>query len=1009
MAKSYPDQLVQDDITFQKSTTEMYLEFQPQLSRLDIDKFLSEQAELIRWKNKPKDRKSLLHKHFNEASQHGKWVEFEPRRKESIDKVANKIESKDGVRFAEPIYIRKDLNIPNGFALDDQIIIRFDRKTMQSALKKLIGELGLEKVNGPEGELGTGLMLLRLKDAKNQNIFELTKKLDASPLIESARINMIQLHQSISVIPNDSYFANQWNLRNTGQVMPDGAVASFGSDINVEPAWNISKGSPLVVIAVLDTGCDLNHQDLFPHFVQPERWFNAHTGLNDPDDDIGHGTCCAGIAASLTNSLSPQGVAGVGWNCRIMPVRMVWNNGYSTSEAAITSALNHALNNNASIISMSWRWNGAQTNINMRLQDCYNAGIVLVAASGNYAPSLPDIISYPANNANVIAVGATNENDERCTNTDWLPNTGSQYGPELSVVAPGVHTWSTDISGVGLGYNSAYGGGDVAGNFYEDFGGTSGATPHVAGLAGLMMAYNPTLTPAEVRNIIENTADDMVGDAAEDVAGWDKYMGHGRINAHAALLEVQTNHPYTPADVFIRDSLSDTGIEPYIGSPLCYSPDIIIRKTPVANPQADFANMSVDPGSDNVEIGNDNYIYIRVHNKGTTTTDIHARIYFAPLNTSCGPDLWEYIGQIDFYDIAAGAHAISDALVWENVPDPSSAGHFCLISSIAGTKDDHPDPAGITNATQYMQFIRDNNNICYRNVVFEDVLADSTLSINFFVPGFAGADTKFDLRVERDDLDVRANVDIRLPHSMFKETRAHLAAVVERTENQYAGTRTFRFKGEKQTAIKDLVVKRGIRIPARLYVDMPKDAIPGEYRLSVQQVYKDEVIGEFHVRGRVVDPAKVKFVAVRGDRLVHRADCKCIKESDKQRLVPFDSLQTAKSAGYDMALDCLDQPFTAKDVSSRLARKVLNVVNKIQLAEDFEDLLKKPLDSDYFTRRYKKNMALQQRAKLVEDVAQNILDARDELGRFTKLDQLEEIKGVGTDEFMDIVNLIKWP
>jgi hypothetical protein len=523
-----------------------------------------------------------------------------------------------------------------------------------------------------------------------------------------------------------------------------------------------------------------------------------------------------------------------------------------------------------------------------------------------------------------------------------------------------------------------------------------------------MLGYNPTLTPAQVRNIIENTADDMVGDATEDVAGWDKYMGHGRINAHAALLEVQTSHPYTPADVYIRDSLTDAGIEPYIGASLCHSPDIIIRKSAVANPQTDFANMSVDPGSDNVEIGNDNYIYIRVHNKGTTTTDIHANIYFAPLNTTCAPDLWEYIGQLDFYNVPAGADAISDALVWEHVPDPGAVGHFCLISSIEGAQDEHPDPAGISNASQYMQFIRDHNNICYRNVVFEDVLPDSTLSLNFFIPGFPGADTKFDLRVERDHLDIGANVDIRLHQSMFKDTRAHLDSVVERVDRKYNGARTFRFIGEKQTAIKNLVVKPGVRIPAKLYLDMPKDAVPGsQYKLAVQQIYEGEVIGEFHVEGNIVDPKKVKFIAIRGESLVHKAGCKCLKGRDKQHFVPFNSLQSAKSSGYDMALDCLDQPFTAKDVSSRLSRKVLGLINKIELPEDLKDALKVNMSKEYFEKRYKKDVAKKQSEKLVTNIAKNILDARDELGRFTSLEQLDEVKGIGSDEFMDLVNLFK--
>jgi subtilisin family serine protease len=222
--------------------------------------------------------------------------------------------------IASPVYFREDLKEPNGFAFSDQIIIRFDEKTSEKVLQKLFSELGVEKVEGPRGNLGRGMMLLHVLDKKKQNTYEVAQQLAKSKLIQSARADMIQLHQATLAIPNDTYFANQWNLRNTGQTMSDGNIGTAGCDINVEQAWDISKGSPLVVIAILDTGCDLSHPDLLPHFVQPDRWYDANTGTSSPNDDLGHGTCCAGIASALTNSLTGQGVAGVGWHCRIAGV-----------------------------------------------------------------------------------------------------------------------------------------------------------------------------------------------------------------------------------------------------------------------------------------------------------------------------------------------------------------------------------------------------------------------------------------------------------------------------------------------------------------------------------------------------------------------------------------------------------------------------------------------------------------------------------------------------------------
>lgn len=1006
--RRYPEQIKIDGIKFKKSPNELYLELRPDLEKVAVDSYFDEKKKIIEWQFEPTDRKRLVLQRFNRSAVHCKWVTRAKGRKETIDRLVEKLEADEPVRIARPVYFREDLKHPNGFTFDDQIIITFDHENIGKDLSYLFHKLSVEKVKGPLGDLGKGMMLLRVLNEKKQNTYYVAQKLAKSKIIKSARVNLIQLHSAILAIPNDTYFANQWNLRNTGQTMSDGNAGTQGCDINVEPAWDISRGSPLVVIAILDTGCDLDHPDLLPHLVQADRWYNAETGTNSPDDDVGHGTCCAGIASALTNSLTAQGIAGVGWHCRIMPIRMIWNNGSGITEAAILNALNHALNNHANIISMSWLWDGGQTNIDVRLQACFNAGIVMVAAAGNYAILYPDTIFYPASNANVIAVGATNENDRRCTNQDWPAwFQGSQYGPELSVVAPGVHTWSCDMGGLGQGYNSSAGGGDAAGDYFEDFGGTSGATPHVAGLAGLMLAYNPTLTPTQIRNIIENTADDQVGDPAEDTPGWDKYMGHGRINAHACMVNVQTNHPFSPADAYIRDSLSDTGTEPYTGFPLCYSPDIIIRKTAVPNPQTTLANMAVDPGSDNVEIGNDNYIYVRVHNKGAINSDIHVRVYFAPLATTCSPDQWQYVGQIDFYDVPAGGSAVSDALVWERVPDPGAVGHYCLIASIEGFGDPHPDPVGISNAAQYMDFIRSHNNICYRNLVLEDVLPNTTFPINFFLGAFIGDMNKFDLRIEREQLALRARINLKLPHGIFKDTRVYLDNIVEHAEEALRGFRSFELKEGKQAAIKSLVI-RDRRNLARMEVKIPPNARPGEvYQFSVQQIFEGEVLGDFQIMGKVFDLQNVKYIAIRGGHLVHKAGCKGLEETNKQLWAPFESLEAARAAGYDLALDCLNRSFKAKDVSYRLARKVLHVVNRVELAEDLERIVKDTLGTSYYEARYGRQKTGKRDYGLGIDAAKKILEARDKVGRFTKLEELEAVKGVRIEKFIDLVNTFK--
>ena len=137
-------------------------------------------------------------------------------------------------------------------------------------------------------------------------------------------------------------------------------------------------------------------------------------------------------------------------------------------------------------------------------------------------------VQYPATLTEVIAVGATDENDNRVTGGTW----GSNYGSELDVVAPGVNLWTTDITGTAAGYNDGTKG-DPAGNYYSAFSGTSAAVPHVAGLAALILARDPGLSPDTIQDVIQRSADD-VGPTGKDI-----YTGYGRINVHKALQEVR--------------------------------------------------------------------------------------------------------------------------------------------------------------------------------------------------------------------------------------------------------------------------------------------------------------------------------------------------------------------------------------------------------------------------------------------------------------------------------------
>ena len=251
---------------------------------------------------------------------------------------------------------------------------------------------------------------------------------------------------------------------------------------------------------------------------------------NDPYDDNNHGTHVSGTVAAVANNA--KGVAGVSWNSRIMALKFLSGSGYGySSDAAI--ATRYAADNGAKVINNSWGsyYSPYEDQILLDALDYAHDdhNVVIVNAAGN---SYGDVYkATPANNNNVIAVAATDSSDSRAY--------FSNYGQRIDVAAPGVSIKSS-----------------VPANAYDNYSGTSMASPHVAGLAALILANNPTLENEEVRQVLKRSSDDL------GAGGWDTSYGAGRINANNALI----NEPVLKAFIDSPIPSNVTGIIDVKGS-----------------------------------------------------------------------------------------------------------------------------------------------------------------------------------------------------------------------------------------------------------------------------------------------------------------------------------------------------------------------------------------------------------------------------------------------------------
>lgn len=326
---------------------------------------------------------------------------------------------------------------------------------------------------------------------------------------------------SLNAVPNDPSYPSLWGLENNG------ATGLVDADIDASQAWNYGT-STSVVVAVIDTGIDYTHPDLQANiwtntrevagngidddsngYVDDIRGWNFVAGTNNPMDDNSHGTHVAGTIAAVGNN--GIGVTGVAWNAKVMALKFLDSSGSGLLSGAV-SAIDYARTNGAKIINASWGGGSFSSVLDSAIQRFYSAGGIFIAAAGNEASNNATVGSYPANYNNVISVAAS-------TSSDTLASF-SNYGTNVEIAAPGASILST-----------------VPGNAYSSFSGTSMAAPHVAGAMALLWGQAPSLTPAQLTDLVMANTDSPLRDRTI----------HGRLNVGKAAAALHSE-PATPVD-----------------------------------------------------------------------------------------------------------------------------------------------------------------------------------------------------------------------------------------------------------------------------------------------------------------------------------------------------------------------------------------------------------------------------------------------------------------------------
>jgi hypothetical protein len=367
----------------------------------------------------------------------------------------------------------------------------------------------------------------------------------------------VAVEYSQLVLPTDPLLQSQWHLRNTGSIHGSTNGLTRGADARVIDAWMRcgSLGSREVTVAVMDTGFDLSHPDLSGAGKIRAPW-NFVLNNNDPRPtyELGyprrvgtrwegdwHGTACAGLAIGNADG---SGVVGTAPGASFMPLKM----DNDLSDVGVAAMFDHARVNGAAVVSCSWQ----HRNVTLPLSELKKRaiarcaregrggrGVVIVFAAGNKNRNINDqaggYVNGYATHSDVIAVAASTSLDDRAGY--------SNFGREISVCAPagaggGLGITTSDVSGNFSTEGGQVAAGFVPGNSYSGFEGTSAAAPVVAGICALMLSVRPSLTAAQAKTILQESARKIPSLAAYDANGHSIHYGYGCVNADRAIQDI---------------------------------------------------------------------------------------------------------------------------------------------------------------------------------------------------------------------------------------------------------------------------------------------------------------------------------------------------------------------------------------------------------------------------------------------------------------------------------------
>jgi thermitase len=401
------------------------------------------------------------------------------------------------------------------------------KKGIESFQKRSLLSVG-KITNIQKTTFGSFALLNPYKNIADQKIENLTKDSEIDYIEPNYIISIQAVKPTLPIpfqSPSDKNFKKQWGLNNDGR---NGSILTSGlagEDINALRAWNITKGSKTIKIAIIDSGIEYTHPDLKEQIDINQAELNGQEGVDDdnngfiddiygynfaykngnPMDGYGHGTQCAGIIGASHNA---QGITGVMSDVKLIPVKFLSNNGSGELIDAIYS-IDYALRRGANILSNSWGVGARSQALSDAIKAALDKKVTFVTAAGNFSSDNDKVDSIPGNYEieNVISTGAFSSKGK----LSYFSNFGAKT---VHVMAPGEEIFTTYLEG----------------QYYPESG-TSMAAPFVSGIVGLLLSKEPNLSPLEIRDRLIRTSTKTPNLSQSSISA-------GRVNAYRALMNI---------------------------------------------------------------------------------------------------------------------------------------------------------------------------------------------------------------------------------------------------------------------------------------------------------------------------------------------------------------------------------------------------------------------------------------------------------------------------------------